>query len=446
MSNTSFHHGDWSPDMVRKASVLSLPINASSLDSTVLSAKILGVLFGTALGDGVGLATEFMTKFQIEAYYGKYRPNPGALIPIQFGLDKVGAPFLQDRHRARFEPNCWTDDTDQAILILETILDTYTRAQSPSHQINLVHPFPEIDYKQFATRLRKWAEKGNTDMTPPKDPMGIGMTVGSVLSHPSFSPSTKKIAQDPHKAAYDVAKSNNFNLAANGAVMRCAIGAIPGFWNIESVRHNTLQIAKTTHFDDRCLASCRIVNVLVAHLLQNKEIQNSQSLPSNAVLNTLLNGISRIVEAEIDLCVKDGLRDPDELLKYWNWAKNSENLLPFELDSPRTIGYTYRAMGSGLWCLINAIKRIIKISRIDQIGDELVVFDQVDKEIPKLVVKSLIVELTMEGGDADTNGAVAGALLGVLVGYDGLPEEWVNGLHRRDWLLKRGEALLALLL
>ena len=37
------------------------------------------------------------------------------------------------------------------------------------------------------------------------------------------------------------------------------------------------------------------------------------------------------------------------------------------------------------------------------------------------------------GGDADTNGAVAGALLGCKVGVDKLPPEWM-ALKHKDWL------------
>lgn len=37
--------------------------------------------------------------------------------------------------------------------------------------------------------------------------------------------------------------------------------------------------------------------------------------------------------------------------------------------------------------------------------------------------------LVMCAEDADTNGAVAGALMGALYGYDLLPPEWKNGLN-----------------
>ena len=40
----------------------------------------------------------------------------------------------------------------------------------------------------------------------------------------------------------------------------------------------------------------------------------------------------------------------------------------------------------------------------------------------------------LKAGDADTNGAVAGALLGCKLGASQLPESWLNGLAHKDWL------------
>ncbi|KAK7013314.1 hypothetical protein R3P38DRAFT_3581120 [Favolaschia claudopus] len=49
--------------------------------------------------------------------------------------------------------------------------------------------------------------------------------------------------------------------------------------------------------------------------------------------------------------------------------------------------------------------------------------------------------LVMYGGDADTNGAVAGALVGALCGYDDLPKEWRDGMRHAEWYREKGRAL-----
>jgi ADP-ribosyl-[dinitrogen reductase] hydrolase len=48
------------------------------------------------------------------------------------------------------------------------------------------------------------------------------------------------------------------------------------------------------------------------------------------------------------------------------------------------------------------------------------------------------------GGDADTNGAVAGAVLGAFVGVDGLPRSWVERLRDADAIRAEAEALVPL--
>jgi len=40
----------------------------------------------------------------------------------------------------------------------------------------------------------------------------------------------------------------------------------------------------------------------------------------------------------------------------------------------------------------------------------------------------------LQAGDADTNGAVAGALLGCKLGASELPDSWRDGLKHKDWL------------
>ena len=63
-----------------------------------------------------------------------------------------------------------------------------------------------------------------------------------------------------------------------------------------------------------------------------------------------------------------------------------------------------------------------------------------------MVFEQLITELTMAGGDADTNCAVAGSLLGAYLGVEALPSQWIDGLAHRQWLERKVEAAASLLL
>ncbi len=46
----------------------------------------------------------------------------------------------------------------------------------------------------------------------------------------------------------------------------------------------------------------------------------------------------------------------------------------------------------------------------------------------------IIEEVISEGGDADTNAAVGGALMGCFIGYKNLPKDWIETFEHRDWL------------
>ncbi len=50
-----------------------------------------------------------------------------------------------------------------------------------------------------------------------------------------------------------------------------------------------------------------------------------------------------------------------------------------------------------------------------------------------------------EGGDADTNAAVAGALLGAKFGYSNIPQRWLEGLVNRQELEGKVDGLIALI-
>jgi len=93
----------------------------------------------------------------------------------------------------------------------------------------------------------------------------------------------------------------------------------------------------------------------------------------------------------------------------------SESLHALSL-SDSGMGYVYKCLGSALWCLRGV---------------------QAQKES----FKSAITKLTMAGGDADTNGAVAGALMGALCGYDSLPGKWRDGMKYEEWYAAKVESL-----
>jgi ADP-ribosylglycohydrolase len=110
--------------------------------NTLLIDKIKGLVYGQAIGDAIGLGTGFLNKQQINQYY------PNQLTDYQ--------QIIQDKHRARWQKGDWTDDTDQMLCILDSILANQ-----------------KVDYLDIAQRIHTWAYNGGK---------GIGNTVYQVLT------------------------------------------------------------------------------------------------------------------------------------------------------------------------------------------------------------------------------------------------------------------------
>ena len=78
-----------------------------------------------------------------------------------------------------------------------------------------------------------------------------------------------------------------------------------------------------------------------------------------------------------------------------------------ELDEPSSIGYTLKALGAALWCFFHATN-----------------------------FEEGLFSVVNEAGDADTNAAVACAVLGAKFGYASIPQKYIDGLTKKDDLIR----------
>ncbi|MCC2667698.1 MAG: ADP-ribosylglycohydrolase family protein [Armatimonadetes bacterium] len=320
-------------------------MDAGSMD------RIRGTLFGQAVGDALGLGTEFMSRAEVAQAY------PGGLYRYE--------QIVQDAHRRRWVAGDWTDDTDQMLCILDSLL-----------------ALQRVDLCDIAERLLTWAVE---------DGMGIGNTVLDVLADPGFP-------VDPHRAARRVWEQSGRRGAANGAVMRTCV---VGLWHrkdAEQVRANAEQICRVTHFDPRCVGTCVAVSLAVAALTCGASVPEVLDLAAAEVAryHPVFDGwLPKVVSEPLDALDLDEGMSPGE---------------------PDRIGYTLKAAGAGFWALAHA--------------------DSFEEGVLRIV---------HEGGDADTNAAVAGSLLGARFGFSAIPAGWVDDLKEGEALDQRGDGLIALL-
>ncbi len=319
--------------------------------NSVIADKIRGVIFGQAIGDALGFGTEWIPKSQVKQEY----PD---------GLSNYNQ-IVRYRNISGWMPGDWTDDTDQMLCILDSLLEQQ-----------------QVDILDIARRFRHWAIS---------DGMGMGQTVYSVVHSPDF-------LENPHLVAKRIWEASNQKAAANGGVMRTSVLGIWEYHSPANVRRNAEQVCQITHYDPRCVGSCVAVSLAIAAILRGET-----NIPS------LIKSIAVAVQ-EYHPSIKEYF-DSLTILSL-ETLDLDEGLNPGENGGT---GYTLKTMAAGFWAL----------DRAESYQDG-------------------ILQIIHEGGDADTNAAVAGALLGAHFGYKNIPQQWVKELVYEQELNYRVEKLITL--
>ncbi len=113
--------------------------------------RLLGCVYGQALGDAYGLSTEFLTRAQVESTYA----DPMQLIPFP--------DYIRTPHARRWKQGDWTDDTDQWVLVMETLIK------------------PNSDATTFARKLSLWVRQGFPELND-FGGLGLGINVAQVMA------------------------------------------------------------------------------------------------------------------------------------------------------------------------------------------------------------------------------------------------------------------------
>lgn len=366
--------------------------------------KALGTIIGAALGDAIGLYTEFLPRIECSRAY------PTGHFSL---LEPNITSFREDSHRDKFEPADWTDDTDQSLaLILSFLHDKSPGTSNP--------PVQPLD---IAKRLQIWVTHGLRCLERP--PLGIGMTTGRVLTDPEY-------LGDPEAVALACWLRSGRNIAPNGSLMRThPLGVMCVGRTLEETFQIATDVGKVTHVDPRCVVSCCLATALVRGIIRG-EVASEADL--DALIETafawvdgnekLKNPKGKPQDEEASIMMEDS-ESVEPTLKGDEYRKHcyAKTLRELELDDPK-MGYVYKCLGSAVLTLRFAIRQGAR-------------FDAGSMEL----FEPLIANLIMEGGDADTNACVAGALVGAWVGFSRLPPHWSKGMNNVKWLVTKAEAV-----
>ncbi|KAN0014601.1 hypothetical protein ACTFIU_000919 [Dictyostelium citrinum] len=363
--------------------------------------NILGMIYGNCLGDAYGLSTEFLNKETIKELYP---PKKDQFIDFP--------DYITNKHNARWDKGDWTDDTDQMILIMQSFLK--------NKESKTLEDCSRFNGSEFAKLLRDWVENGFQELSD-QCGMGLGQTVGSVVFNDRF-------LEIPTLVSKYVWLDHNKSMAANGSLMRTSIISAMDFLNQKTVLENTIDCCRITHYDSRCIISCIVFTHIISTILKNQfnnqdddEEDDHIKIIEDLIKEIDQNGFYELM-AEFHFnsnkMVDEHLRE--DYLKQFNTYMRAKEWVDLALDDSTSIGYVYKCLGSS----ILTIRKYLQYYKDKKTKDK----------IPSYLFRKVLNELIREGGDSDTNGAVAGALLGSIIGYSNLPKDMLLEMPNKSWL------------
>lgn len=361
---------------------------------------IEGIIYGGAIGDALGLATEFMNYSEIEKYYKN--------INI-FTYNDI----IQDYHRSTWQVGDWTDDTDHVIIIMKSIINKKS-----------------IDINDYAEKLVALINNGLPECDDKKG-HGIGNTF-------SIWWGDKYCIDDPLRAgirAYIYNPLYVMSNQSNGGIMKTAIIGTYNYNDFDKVVENTIKVCAMTHPSPLCVYSCIVVNYIITNLIKS----------NNRTHKFIFDLILKIIPDTKDYIINYIKEFQEKIIKINN-ENNEEDIMLNEIKKNISKNYQ-KVINNNIidYVLYNTELTLyyndIKMCKLQEnpgftLNPLKCVFYSIRKALEGQSYEQIISSIIREGGDADTNCAVTGSVLGAFFGKSKLPLKYINELKYKDVLDK----------
>jgi ADP-ribosylglycohydrolase len=204
----------------------------------------------------------------------------------------------------------------------------------------------------------------------------------------------------------------------------------------EELVQAAVEIGAITHADPRSVAACASIVVAIAALLQglsSEEAANRAEEAGLAALQAYTVALPADIQSISELLSRSGFRERGERLLTTFQAAYPAIQQRSDADIFRSC-FRHSALSS--------VPDICTFSR-DYAYKILAIAMWTLRQ--ERSYEEVVLEIVREGGDADTNAAVAGAVYGAKIGLAGLPERLLAGLVHRDWLARKADLIVSLL-
>lgn len=355
-------------------------------DEKVDQEKLIDIVLGAASGDALGCSTEFLDEatasFAVDIY-----PIPALKYPDGFFSSKLYHATLNsmDTHRSRWESGDWTDDTDQCIVVLDSLGAKGVKLIEKEWEKK--GELDESLIRPVGIAVKNWSDYGIADLRD-KCGCGLGKTVCDVIYSDGYEDA-------PLTVSYSTWLALGRRTASNGAVMRSWCTLFMKSRSLAEALFQAQLVASSTHSDPRAYGAA-LACVTVMYLLI-RGVKVSLALNAGQAMATAI--------LRDDTC-NSKLED---VLKDLNAYSRCSELTDLPLGK-KMIGYCYKTMGSGF----TAVRQYNKATELEH----------------------ALIDISRKGGDADTNGALLGALFVSAYGVDDLPMRGIVPAYRRYLIRK----------
>lgn len=345
-----------------------------------LQDKCRGSLVGGAIGDAFGYPVEFVNSFEeIRAKYGEEGVTE---------YDK-SYPWLDEY--LRYYKALFSDDTQMTLYTAEGLIESAKRGMPLMPTVcnaYITWYGPQVGRKvrvSYDSKLAKIVElnqrraPGNTCLTALND---------IYKGH------------EPHNASKGC-----------GGIMRIApigiFGASHG-WSLEETGKIAGEVAELTHQHKLSTFASAMQAMIIQSCILAEEPITSESFKSIvedalAKLPEMYPGYDSLLE-ELEKLIHKAIRLEDNLLRDWEIIENG--------------------LGGGWVAEENLVISLFSVLR--HIDD----------------FKACMICAVNHGGDSDSTGAVAGNIIGAILGYDAIPEEFTASLQLHDLIVEMADELI----
>ncbi|KAK2759802.1 hypothetical protein FQN54_002536 [Arachnomyces sp. PD_36] len=303
--------------------------------------------------------------------------------PVEFMPRGVFPEVTGFRHNETFDvpPGTWTDDTSMTLCLAQALIDAKGGDFVPQAAIrNYVN----------------WFKNGYLSATGDCFDIGAGTTKALMIwDEYLFSAKSKVEKDDPvgHEGGQpliDKALKREM-FCGNGSLMRVAPIGLVYHRDLDLALCNAALSSDATHPYPTCAECCMLYTRLIVNSLKG------------ATKETLASEIA---------CID--LRDPklrDRLSRY----KGIEDWVARDESGIKSSGYVVSTIEASLWAFFTTNSFRKGALKVVNLGD-----------------------------DADTVGAVFGGIAGAYYGFESIPEEWIEGLQKKEVVAEIADGLASL--